>query len=99
MKKDKKKRDEAEGRIADAVTRLNRILGQVDGIARMLEDDRRLDDVLMQCKAVHSALKSVEARILRTHLEEVLDEVARLEKRKSREQYLAELEALYRRSE
>ncbi len=76
--------------------RLNRVVGQVEGIKKMLEDQRKLDDVLIQCKAVHSALKSVEQRLLRAHLGHALDEVAKMEKKKTRAEKLSELEDLYR---
>ena len=100
MAKDKKKKEKHDGKLdhSEAVKRLNRVMGQLEGIAKMLEAGRKLDDVLAQCKAAHSALKSVETRIVKTHLEQVLDEVARMEKRKTREQYIAELESLYKQA-
>lgn len=81
---------------SDEMKRLNRVVGQLEGIRKMLEEQRRLDDVLMQCKAIHSALRSIESRLLKAHLEVALDEVSRLEKRKNREQRVAELEELFR---
>jgi DNA-binding FrmR family transcriptional regulator len=48
--------------------RLNRIEGQVRGVARMLEDDRYCIDVLTQLQAVRAALSKVEAEILKDHL-------------------------------
>lgn len=78
--------------------RLNRIIGQVEGVRKMLEDQRKLEDVLIQCKAIHSALKSVESRIVKAHLEVALDEIASLEKRKKREEKIAELEELYKQA-
>jgi len=81
---------------SDEVKRLNRIVGQIEGIRKMLEEQRRLEDVLMQCKAIHSALKSIETRIIKAHLEVALDEITRIEKKKSRAEKVAELEALFR---
>ncbi len=48
--------------------RLNRIEGQVRGIARMIEDDRYCIDVLTQVSAVQSALDALALRILEQHL-------------------------------
>lgn len=98
MKKDKSKKKIEAATIdhSDDIKRLNRVVGQIEGIAKMLEGGRKLDDVLMQCKAVHSALKSVEIRIIKAHLEQVLDEVAKQEKKKNREQQLSELENLFK---
>ena len=98
MKKDKKNKVETNSAIdhGDEVKRLNRVVGQIEGIAKMLEGGRKLDDVLIQCKAVHSALKAVELRIVKTHLDQVLNDVAKLDKRKNREQKLEELENLFK---
>ena len=50
------------------LNRLNRIEGQVRGIARMVDDDRYCIDVLTQLQAVRAALGKVETEILRSHL-------------------------------
>lgn len=82
--------------LAEEIRRLNRVAGQVEGIRKMLGDQRGLGDVLMQCKAVHSALKAVESRLLRAHLGHALDEIVTLEKKKTRAEKVAELEDLFR---
>jgi len=48
--------------------RLNRIEGQVRGIARMVEDDRYCIDVVTQLAAVRAALRKVEEEVLRDHV-------------------------------
>ena len=101
MAKDKQKKNKSEKTgidHGDEVKRLNRIVGQIEGVAKMLEGGRKLDDVLMQCKAIHSALKSVEARLIKTHLEQLLGEVVKLDKKKSREQLVDGLEALFKQA-
>jgi DNA-binding FrmR family transcriptional regulator len=50
------------------LNRLNRVEGQVRGIARMIEDDRYCIDVITQIQAVRAALAKVETEILRDHL-------------------------------
>ena len=49
--------------------RLARIRGQVDGIQRMVEEERYCPDILQQFAAVHSALRSAEKELLANHLE------------------------------
>lgn len=49
--------------------RLNRIEGQVRGIAKMIDEDRYCIDVLTQVRAVRSALARVESELLKEHLE------------------------------
>lgn len=102
MKKSKKeKKNKAEYEhidFSDETKRLNRIVGQVEGIRKMLDEQRKLEDVLIQCKAIHSALKSIETRILKAHLAVALDEIVKLEKKKNREQKVAELEELFKQA-
>jgi CsoR family transcriptional regulator, copper-sensing transcriptional repressor len=50
------------------INRLNRIEGQVRGVARMVEEDRYCIDVLTQIQAIRSALARVETEMLRDHL-------------------------------
>ena len=49
------------------VNRLNRIAGQVQGVARMVEEDRYCIDILHQIQAIRSALAKVESQILKDH--------------------------------
>jgi DNA-binding FrmR family transcriptional regulator len=48
--------------------RLNRIEGQVRGLAKMVEDDRYCIDVVTQISAVRAALRRVEEEVLRDHV-------------------------------
>lgn len=49
------------------INRLNRIAGQVRGVAQMIEDDRYCIDILHQIQAVKSALAKVESQVLKDH--------------------------------
>jgi DNA-binding FrmR family transcriptional regulator len=53
---------------ASTIKRLNRIEGQVRGLARMVEDDRYCIDIVTQIAAVRAALRRVEEEILRDHV-------------------------------
>ncbi|MGQ7829457.1 metal-sensitive transcriptional regulator [Altererythrobacter sp. Z27] len=49
------------------INRLNRIAGQVRGVAKMVEEDRYCIDILHQIQAIRSALAKVESQILKDH--------------------------------
>ena len=49
------------------LNRLNRIEGQVRGVAQMVEDDRYCMDILHQIAAIKSALAKVETQVLKDH--------------------------------
>ncbi|WP_455138738.1 metal-sensing transcriptional repressor [Thermophilibacter sp.] len=77
----------------DVTTRINRAVGQLNGIRQMVEDDRYCGDVLTQLAAVESAVKAISREVMRDHLEtcvvervqagdtEVVDEVMGLFKK------------------
>ena len=48
--------------------RLNRIEGQVRGLAKMVEEDRYCIDIVTQISAARSALRRVEEEILKDHV-------------------------------
>ncbi len=48
--------------------RLNRVAGQVGGIARMVEADRYCIDVVTQVSAVRAALRRIEDEVLKDHV-------------------------------
>lgn len=52
---------------AALLSRLNRISGQVQGVARMIDDDRYCIDVLTQLAAVKSALNQVSMQLVENH--------------------------------
>ena len=53
----------------DVLLRLRKISGQVQGISKMVEDDRYCVDVLQQLSAVSSAVDSVSKKVVRNYLE------------------------------
>lgn len=61
----------------DLLKRLRRIEGQVQGISRMIADDRYCIDVLTQVSAATSALQSVSLKLLDAHLAGCVVEAAK----------------------
>jgi len=55
------------------LNRLNRIEGQVRGVARMVEEGRYCIDVLNQIQAVKAALVRVESEMLKDHLHHCIE--------------------------
>ena len=53
---------------SSCLKRLNRIEGQVRGLAKMVEGDRYCIDVVTQISAVRAALRRVEEEVLRDHV-------------------------------
>ena len=53
---------------ASVLKRLNRVEGQVRGLASMVEDDRYCIDILTQVAAVNTALESLAFKVLDDHV-------------------------------
>ena len=91
-----KETERAEKLQADVQKRLNRAIGQLNGVKGMNEDNRYCGDVLTQLAAAESAVHSAAELILRDHLEtcvndrirrgddEVIEEAMRLIKKFAR---------------
>ena len=56
----------------DKIVNIRRIKGQLEGIERMINDEKYCIDILNQMRAIKNALTSVEAKILETHLKECI---------------------------
>ena len=63
-----KRTPRSDGTKADIQRRLNRAIGQLNGIKDMVDDNRYCGDVLTQLAAVESAVRRVSEIILRDHM-------------------------------
>ena len=77
---------------------LNRIAGQVQGIARMVAEDRYCMDILTQIQAVKAALAKAEGEILRDHAAHCVTEAIAAGDAPATKQKLDELIELFNRS-
>lgn len=62
----KKERTESEKKLID--NHLNRIIGQLNGIKKMVEDDRYCNDILIQIAAIDKSVKGLAYKVLDEHL-------------------------------
>ena len=74
---------------------VNRISGQVQGIGRMIEENRDCPEILHTISAVHSALRGLEAKLLEDHVRHCVTEAAADPKQLDRR--MEELIDLYKR--
>lgn len=62
------------------IVRLNRIAGQVNGLSRMISDDRECIDVLNQIVSTQAALRGVWKQVVRGHLQHCVYDALRQNK-------------------
>jgi DNA-binding FrmR family transcriptional regulator len=53
----------------DIVKRMNKVIGQLNGVKRMIEQDRDCPDVLLQITSARSALGKLGVMITEDHME------------------------------
>ncbi len=75
----------------DVLNRLKRIVGQVAGVRRMVEEDRYCVDVLLQVAAAEAALDRVGHLVLRSHIETCVSSAFETGNRRERDRKLEEL--------
>ena len=80
---------------APLLGRVNRIAGQVQGIGRMITENRDCPEILHTISAIHSALRGLEAKLLEDHVRHCVTEAATDAKQLDRR--MEELIALYKR--
>ena len=76
---------------AKTLGRLRRIEGQVQGIQRMVEEDKDCVDILLQLAAVHGAVEQVRKLLLGQHLESCVVDAVRAGNARDRQKKMNEL--------
>jgi len=76
---------------AKTLGRLRRIEGQVQGIQRMVEEDKYCVDILLQLAAVQGAVEQVQKLLLGQHLESCVVDAVRSGNVRDRQKKLDEL--------
>lgn len=77
--------------------RLSRIAGQVEGIRKMIEENRYCPDILTQIKAVRSALHALEGSVLEAHLKSCVVEAFASNDEQEKQKKIAELKEIFKR--
>ena len=82
---------------AKELKNLNRISGQLEAVKRMIDERQYCPDILTQLRAARSAIKSVEVKILETHLNACVEETLSKGNAKDKKIKTTELMKLFQR--
>ena len=75
----------------DQIKKLNRVIGQMKAVQRMIEEGQYCPDILIQTRAAASALKAIEVKILESHLRHCVSEALSAADVKKSDQKIQEL--------
>jgi len=76
---------------SSCIQRLNRIEGQVRGLARMVEEGRYCIDIVTQLSAARAALRRVEQEVLRDHIGHCVREAMQSKDARTQDRTIQEL--------
>ncbi len=76
---------------------INRIGGQVEGIKKMIADRRYCPDIIIQLRAIRSAISSIESKVMEGYLNSCVTDAFNSDNEKDKQQKIAELTDLYKR--
>jgi len=77
--------------------RLNRISGQIEGIKKMIEEQRYCPDIMIQLNAARSAIKTIEADILERHLHGCVSAAIESGDEKQKQEKINEIKNLFKK--
>lgn len=80
-----------------ALQRLTRIEGQVQGVQRMVQDEKYCVDILMQISAIQGALEQVRKILLGRHIESCVAEAMASGREGDRQRKIEELLEVFSR--
>ncbi|WDQ17049.1 metal-sensitive transcriptional regulator [Rhodopirellula sp. P2] len=77
--------------------RLRRVIGQVEAVGRMIEDEEYCVDILMQLSAATGALNKVGQIILEQHIRTCVSDAIKSGNAKDRDEKIEELMTVFRK--
>jgi DNA-binding FrmR family transcriptional regulator len=80
-----------------ALNRLRRIEGQVQGIQRMIEEDKYCVDIMLQLSAVQGALEQVSKILMHRHIESCVMDTMKAGSERERTRKIEELVEVFSR--
>jgi len=80
------------------LNRMNYLSGHLEGIKKMIEDEKYCIDIILQNEAVISALKKVNEMVLENHLNTCVTQAIKGKSEKERKKKIKEILELFKNS-
>jgi CsoR family transcriptional regulator, copper-sensing transcriptional repressor len=79
--------------------RLNRVTGQIEGVKKMIKEQRYCPDILTQLHAARSAIRNLEIQILDSHLSQCVTDAFQSKDQVQQKQKIEEIRQLIKQFE
>ena len=83
----------------EQIPRLNRAIGQLEGVKRMIDGGEYCVDIMTQLRAARSAIKTIELSVLNTHMRSCLAKTSCCGDEALRDQQVEEILTLLKKYE
>ena len=80
---------------SEDLVRLRRIKGQIEGVERMIEENRYCMDIVSQIRSIMAALRSAEGLVMERHLRHCVTDAIKANDDRLTEQKINELLTLF----
>lgn len=77
--------------------RINRVIGQMEGVKKMIEERRYCPEILTLLRGARAAIHAVEANILETYLGSCVTDAFASGDREEREKKIGDLKSIFKR--
>lgn len=81
----------------DQLTSINRAIGQLEAVKRMIDRNEYCVDIMRQLKAARQAVKTIELKVLETHMHQCLAEACKEKNEQLKTQRIDEIMALLKK--
>ncbi len=81
----------------EVAVRMNKVIGQLQGIQKMVENDRYCVDILIQLSSVAGALSKIEDLVMKQHLEHCVAEAMASGDKEEKEEKINEMLEVFSR--
>ena len=82
---------------SEDLVRLRRIKGQIEGVERMIEENRYCMDIVIQIRSIMAALRSTEGLVMERHLRHCVTDAIKANDERLTEQKIKELLTLFQK--
>ena len=73
------------------IPRLNRLIGQLNGIKKMIDEERYCPDIILQLKAVKANIRGLEQKLLQNHIKHCVKNAFESDDESAKEQSIQEI--------
>lgn len=81
------------------IAKINRVVGQLEAVKRMIDDGKYCPDIMSQLRAARNAVKAIELGVLETHMSACVSDAIAQKNKNLKDERLREIMSLLKKYE